>query len=247
MREILGSSLAVGVFLQEGKEWGLSPKGKVRVLHTAQLDVTGRRSGSGVKEKKDGAGDDSMDNCGMKSVPVTPNATSSVDDMGSMHVNKSGDHVSPLISFANLVKGNSSRKALNFRPLFTPAGNGVNVYVSKESVSVVNERLNKTLCTFSFWANEWLIFGSKDGMEAMLENGPCSMMFDYCVYTEYGLSAIATKLGTSLMLDSYTAAMCTDSWERASYARAMVELRAVVELTDTIVVALPKFSSDWFY
>nr|GEX11292.1 hypothetical protein [Tanacetum cinerariifolium] len=38
MREVLGSSLAVGVFLK--KEWGLSPKAKVRVLHTAQLDVT---------------------------------------------------------------------------------------------------------------------------------------------------------------------------------------------------------------
>nr|GEU42335.1 7-hydroxymethyl chlorophyll a reductase, chloroplastic [Tanacetum cinerariifolium] len=28
------------VFLQERKEWGLSPKAKIRVLHTAQLDVT---------------------------------------------------------------------------------------------------------------------------------------------------------------------------------------------------------------
>nr|GEY07356.1 protein kinase, ATP binding site-containing protein [Tanacetum cinerariifolium] len=168
-------------------------------------------------------GDDSMDNCGMKSVPVTPNATSSVDDMGSMHVNKSGDHVSPLISFANLVKGDSSRKAVNFRPLFTPAGNGVNVYDSKESVSVVNERLNKTLY----------------GMEAMLENGP---WFIRNVPLILRKCAIATKLGTPLMLDSYTAAMCTDSWERASYARAMVELRADVELSDTIVVALPKFS-----
>nr|GEW93807.1 hypothetical protein [Tanacetum cinerariifolium] len=148
----------------------------------------GRGSGSGVKEKKDGVGDDSMDNCGMKSVPVTPNATSSVDDMSIMHVNKSGDHASPLISFANLVKGDSRCKAMNFRPLFTLTVNEVNVYVSKESVSVVNERLNKTLY-------------------------------------------------------SYTAVMCTDSWERASYARAMVELRADVELTYTIVVALPKFSS----
>ncbi|GJU27179.1 zinc finger, CCHC-type containing protein [Tanacetum coccineum] len=40
-----------------------------------------------------------------------------------------------------------------------------------------------------------------------------------------GLSAIATKLHTPMMLDSYTSAMCTDSWGRSSYAKAMVELR----------------------
>ncbi|GJV19746.1 hypothetical protein Tco_1368766, partial [Tanacetum coccineum] len=56
------------------------------------------------------------------------------------------------------------------------------------------------------------------------------------VFTKDGLSAITTKLGTSLMLDSYTTAMCTDSWGRASYARAMVELRTDVELRDTIMV-----------
>ncbi|GKB40387.1 zinc knuckle CX2CX4HX4C containing protein [Tanacetum coccineum] len=60
-------------------------------------------------------------------------------------------------------------------------------------------------------------------------------------FTEDGLSAIATKLGTPLMLDSYMTAMCTDSWGRSSYARALIELRADLELKDTIVVAMPKF------
>nr|GEU99012.1 U5 small nuclear ribonucleoprotein helicase [Tanacetum cinerariifolium] len=46
-------------------------------------------------------------------------------------------------------------------------------------------------------------------------------------FTEYGLSAIATKLGSPLMLDSYTAAMCIDSWGRASYARAMIDLKLI--------------------
>nr|GEX83966.1 hypothetical protein [Tanacetum cinerariifolium] len=56
------------------------------------------------------------------------------------------------------------------------------------------------------------------------------------VFTEDGLSVIATKLGNPLMLDSYTAAMCTNSWGRASNARAMVELQADFELKDTIMV-----------
>ncbi|GKB26034.1 RNA-directed DNA polymerase, eukaryota [Tanacetum coccineum] len=118
-------------------------------------------------------------------------------------------------------------------------------------------------------------FGSKEGMEAILESGPWLirnvplvlkkwtpnaniMKEDVCnihvwvkfhdvpitAFTEYGLSAIATKLGSPLMLDSYTAAMCIDSWGRASYARAMIELKPYVDLRVTIVVIVPKFSDD---
>ncbi|GJY59685.1 hypothetical protein Tco_0459577 [Tanacetum coccineum] len=46
------------------------------------------------------------------------------------------------------------------------------------------------------------------------------------------------------MLDSYTVAMCTDSWGRASYARAMVEIRDDVELRDTIVIVVHKFIGE---
>nr|GEU85730.1 hypothetical protein [Tanacetum cinerariifolium] len=58
--------------------------------------------------------------------------------------------------------------------------------------------------------------------------------------SEDGLSAIATKLGTLLMLDSYTSHMCMQSWGRSSHARVMTELRADVELKDNIVVAMLK-------
>nr|GEV55260.1 hypothetical protein [Tanacetum cinerariifolium] len=62
-----------------------------------------------------------------------------------------------------------------------------------------------------------------------------------------GLSTIAMKLGTPLMLDSYTSDMCLQSWGGSSYARAMIELRANVELKDTIVVAMPKLTGEEFY
>ncbi|GJX80009.1 mitogen activate protein kinase [Tanacetum coccineum] len=62
-----------------------------------------------------------------------------------------------------------------------------------------------------------------------------------------GLSAIATKLGTPLMLDSYTSDMCMQLWGRSSYVRAMIELRADVELKYTIVVAMPKLIGEGFY
>ncbi|GJS75771.1 homeobox protein knotted-1-like protein 2 [Tanacetum coccineum] len=53
------------------------------------------------------------------------------------------------------------------------------------------------------------------------------------------LSVIATKLGNHLMFNSYTSDMCMLSWGMSSYARAMIELRADVELKDTIVMLCP--------
>nr|GEU60407.1 hypothetical protein [Tanacetum cinerariifolium] len=55
-------------------------------------------------------------------------------------------------------------------------------------------------------------------------------------FSEDCLIAIDTKLGTTLMLDSYTFDMCMQSWGMSSYARVMIELRADVKLKDTIMV-----------
>ncbi|GJY24417.1 zf-CCHC domain-containing protein [Tanacetum coccineum] len=59
-------------------------------------------------------------------------------------------------------------------------------------------------------------------------------------FSEDGLSAIATKLGTPLMRDSYTSDMCIQSWGRSSYARSLIVVRADVELKDHIVNECPK-------
>ncbi|GJR22983.1 copia protein [Tanacetum coccineum] len=66
-------------------------------------------------------------------------------------------------------------------------------------------------------------------------------------FSEDGLSAIATKMGTPLMLDSYTSDMRMQSWGRSSYARVMIELRADVELKDNIIVAMPKITREGHY
>ncbi|GJY28569.1 copia protein [Tanacetum coccineum] len=66
-------------------------------------------------------------------------------------------------------------------------------------------------------------------------------------FNEDGLSAIATKLGTPLMLDSYTSDMCMQSWGRSSYARVMIELRAGVELKGNIVIAMPGHTRELHY
>ncbi|GJS18625.1 retrotransposon protein, putative, ty1-copia subclass [Tanacetum coccineum] len=95
-------------------------------------------------------------------------------------------------------------------------------------------------------------FSSMDGLNSMLENEdvrnvPVWVKLHGVLVTADGLSVIATKLGTPIMLDSYTADMCLQSWRRSSYARVMIELRADVELKDTIVVAMPKINREGFY
>ena len=66
-------------------------------------------------------------------------------------------------------------------------------------------------------------------------------------FTEDGLSAIATKLGTPLMLDTYTTSMCMESWGRLSFTRAlMIDLHANVELKDTLVVVVPKIKGNGY-
>ncbi|GJZ71260.1 putative reverse transcriptase domain-containing protein, partial [Tanacetum coccineum] len=174
-------------------------------------------------------------------------------------------------SYAN-VTGEPSRKTLNFRTLFTPAENGVDVVVSVESIRAISERFANTTYGF-FWESKWLIpifsfqFSSMEGLDAMLENGPWFIRNNplflkkwnpdmnlskedvgnvpvwvklHCVpvtaFSDDGLSAIATKIDTLLMLDFYTYDMCIQSWGRSSYARALIEVWADVEFKDNIMV-----------
>ncbi|GJV10682.1 hypothetical protein Tco_1352223 [Tanacetum coccineum] len=166
-------------------------------------------------------------------------------------------------SYANIT-GKPSGKKVNVRTLFTPGGNGIDVVAPVDSIS---ERFANTAYGFflrkkvaypvvanyvrNTWGKYGLVrsmfspssglfsfqFSSMDGLDAMLENGPY----------EDGLSVIATKLGTPLMLDSYTSDMRMQSWGRSSYARVMIELRADVELKDNIVVAMPKITREGHY
>ncbi|GKB31579.1 hypothetical protein Tco_0870980 [Tanacetum coccineum] len=86
-------------------------------------------------------------------------------------------------------------------------------------------------------------FRSVDGLDVMLENVKLHGVL-VMVFSKDGLSAIATKLGTPLILDTYTSDMCLQSWGMSSYARAMIELLANMELKDTIVVAFPKLTKE---
>ncbi|GKC45762.1 hypothetical protein Tco_1063484 [Tanacetum coccineum] len=129
----------------------------------------------------------------------------------------------PISSSVNLNLGTSYRKS---RVAYTVGANYVrNTWVK---YGLVKPMLNSSNELFFFQ------FSSLDGFDAMLENedvGNVSVwvkLYDVPVtaFSENGLSVIATKLDTHLMLDSYTSDICMQSWGRSSYARAIIELRA---------------------
>ncbi|XP_021979807.1 uncharacterized protein LOC110875923 [Helianthus annuus] len=63
-------------------------------------------------------------------------------------------------------------------------------------------------------------------------------------FTEDGLSLVASKIGIPKMLDSYTATMCAESWGRSSYARALIEVQAGVELKKSVTIAIPSLDGN---
>nr|GEV97029.1 hypothetical protein [Tanacetum cinerariifolium] len=263
------------------------------------LSQKGSGVGMGVKEKKASMTGKSVEvvnvnfatrtvvNADLESFPTISevHGIHSPASANEENINDAGTKVGPTLtgntsgmySYAN-VTGVPSRKALNFRTLFTPEGNGVDVVVPVEFIRAISEWFDNTAYGFflgkrmaypvvaNYVKNTWgkyelvksilnsstwifsLQFSSIDGLDAMLENGLWFIRNNPLILkSEDGLSAIATKLGTPLMLDSYTSDMCIQSWDRSSYARALIEVRADMELKDNIVVAMPKLVGEGFY
>ncbi|GKD44807.1 integrase, catalytic region, zinc finger, CCHC-type containing protein [Tanacetum coccineum] len=92
-------------------------------------------------------------------------------------------------------------------------------------------------------------FSSREGLNAMLENSPWFLRNSPLILKKWhpDLNLLKEDVGTPLMLDSYTSDICMKSWDRSSYARAMIELRADVELRDNIVAAMPKITGEGYY
>nr|GEX54200.1 hypothetical protein [Tanacetum cinerariifolium] len=138
-------------------------------------------------------------------------------------------------SYAN-VTGKPSRKSLNFRTLYTPRGNRIDVVVPVESI-----RANSEWCTntaYDFFLRKqvaypivanyvWNTWGKYSPVKSMLNYTTGLFSFQF-----------SSMDGLDTMLEN-------GSW--SSYAKAMIEFQEDVELKDTIVVAMPKLAGDGFY
>nr|GEW04801.1 hypothetical protein [Tanacetum cinerariifolium] len=166
-------------------------------------------------------------------------------------------------SYANLFTGESSRKSVNFRTLITPVGNGIDVVVPMESIRAISERFVNTACGFflrkrvaypvvaNFVRNTWgkyglvklmlnsstelflFQFSSIDSLDSMLENRSWFIRNN---------NLIMKKLnpGVNLLNEDIVNVL-------VKLCKALIELRANVELRDTIMVAMPKIFGEGFY
>ncbi|GJU08844.1 cytokinin dehydrogenase 3-like protein [Tanacetum coccineum] len=109
-------------------------------------------------------------------------------------------------SYAN-INDKPSGKKVNVRTLFTPGGNGIDVVVLVDSIRAISESFANTAYGF---------FGEEDENLLKEDVSTVSVWVKLhgvlvTAFSKDGLSAIATKLGTPLMLDSYTSDMCMQS------------------------------------
>ncbi|GJV18536.1 hypothetical protein Tco_1367556 [Tanacetum coccineum] len=105
--------------------------------------------------------------------------------------------------------------------------NGVEVHVPKESNTSGKFGLVKSMTIKDM---HFFKFGSKEGMEVMLESSPWLIHYVLLILKQWTPDANITKED-----------VC-----RASYGRAMIELKVDVHLRDTIIVDVPKFSDEGF-
>nr|GEV63905.1 hypothetical protein [Tanacetum cinerariifolium] len=152
------------------------------------------------------------------------------------------------------------------------------IYVSKEPISVVNNRFNDTVYGF-FWGKHvayhvvenyvkntstkfglvksitikdmfFFKFGYKEGTKAMLDSCPWLIRNVPLILKQWTPDANMMKEDVSNIpvWESFIMFILLPLQKigRASYARAMVELKAVVKLRDTIVVVVAKFNGEGF-
>ncbi|GJT03947.1 hypothetical protein Tco_0838409 [Tanacetum coccineum] len=80
-------------------------------------------------------------------------------------------------------------------------------------------------------------FSSTEGVDSMLRDGPWMIRGIPIFLNKWSRSA--TKIGTPMMLDSYTNSICLESWGVSSYARILIEIDASNGFSNNLVMAVP--------
>ncbi|GKD09923.1 chalcone--flavonone isomerase [Tanacetum coccineum] len=97
---------------------------------------------------------------------------------------------------------------------------------------------------------EWFVHNNwkKYGLEKVTMVRVCVKFHDIplVAYTSNGLSLLATKIGTSMMFDSYTNSMCLESWGWSSYARILIEINVCNNFSDHLVMAISNLEGNGY-
>ncbi|GJS94077.1 putative RNA-directed DNA polymerase [Tanacetum coccineum] len=181
------------------------------------------------------------------------------DENNGLTPSKSTANLNKGTSYANLFTGGPSMNAMNFRTLFTPAGNRVVVVVPVESIRAISERFANTAYCF-FWESVWLtllvltILGtlsSMDGLDKMLENCPWFIRNNLFILKMWNpdVNLLKEDVGNVPVWVKLHVVLVTAFSEDGllSYARELIKVRADVELKDNIVVDMPKLVGEGSY
>ncbi|GJZ50939.1 zinc knuckle CX2CX4HX4C containing protein [Tanacetum coccineum] len=66
------------------------------------------------------------------------------------------------------------------------------------------------------------------------------------VFSEDGLSIIASQIGKPIMLDSYTSSMCMESWGRSSFVQCLIEINVEDVLKESLTMGVPLIEGTGF-
>ncbi|GKE42531.1 zinc knuckle CX2CX4HX4C containing protein [Tanacetum coccineum] len=175
----------------------------------------------------------------------------------------------PKPSAAGGSKLDPSISKANLRSLFLEnLCEGVNVSIPRKVVETVSTRFINTLYGYfigkriAFLVMEYYVRNNW-GLEDVLKKW--SMSTCLCkaeltripvwvkihdvpiqVFSEDGLSIIASQIGKPIMLDSYTSSMCTESLGRSSFARCLIEINAEDALKKSLTIGVPLIEDTGF-
>ncbi|GJR08585.1 putative reverse transcriptase domain-containing protein [Tanacetum coccineum] len=199
-------------------------------------------------------------NTGFESFPTisevhgipSPTNEENLNDVGTTVRPTSVGNTHGMSSYANVI-GELSRKALSFHTLFTPEGNGIDVVVLVESIRANSERFANIAYGFflgkrvaypivaNYVRNTWGKYG------LFIRNHPRILK-----KWNLDVNLLKENIGNVLVWVQLHGVPVTAFSEdglsgRSSFARAMIELRADMELKDIIVVAMTKLTREGFY
>ncbi|GKA12947.1 hypothetical protein Tco_0692493 [Tanacetum coccineum] len=175
-------------------------------------------------------------------------------DKGTYGNDRQHDGMPHLHSFASFLHAESSQNKVNFHTLETEQSDLAYVLIPISSVLEVHLRFKNTLYGYflskkmaypvvgSYILNAWKkydvkrVMGDKNGF--FFIQFSCANGLEW-ILEHAGLSAIATRLGTSVMLYLCTVTKCMQSWGRMDYARVLVDIRVDRDLKSIMVISVP--------